>query len=151
MNQLKRIFLSVEPIALNLGLLLIRLSTGGLMLQYGFQKLQNFGEWKATFPDPFGVGGTLSLGLCIFAEFFCSILLMLGLFTRLSLIPLIINMLVVVFVAHAADPFSEKEHGLLFLFPHILLFLTGPGRFSLDALLFKGNKQTTPSSVVSGR
>jgi putative oxidoreductase len=142
MNLFKRLFLSIQPIALDLGLLIIRLSTGGLLMQYGFQKMQKFGEFKSTFPDPFGLGSELSLVLCIFAEFFCSLLLALGLFTRLVLIPLIINMLVVVFFAHANDPFSQKEHGLSFLFPHILIFLTGPGRFSLDALLFNKKAKT---------
>jgi putative oxidoreductase len=111
-------------------------------MQYGFQKMQHFSEWKTTFSDPFGLGSTFSLVLCIFAEFFCSLLLALGLFTRMALIPLIINMLVVVFIAHANDPFSDKEHGLSFLFPHILIFLTGPGRFSLDALLFSRKGRT---------
>lgn len=97
MHLFKRLFLSIQPVALDLGLLIIRLSTGGLLMQYGYQKMQNFGEWKGTFPDPFGLGSELSLALCIFAEFFCSLLLAFGLFTRLALIPLIINMLVVVF------------------------------------------------------
>jgi putative oxidoreductase len=57
---------------------------------------------------------------------------MAGLFTRLSVIPLIITMLVAAFVAHAGDPFSSKEPALLYLIPYLALLFSGPGKFSLD-------------------
>lgn len=66
------------------------------------------------------------------AEFFCSILLILGLGTRIVLIPLIIAMTVVAFMVHGSDPLSEKESALLFLIPFLTLFITGPGKYSLD-------------------
>jgi putative oxidoreductase len=44
-------------------------------------------------------------------------------------------MLVAVLIIHAADPISDKEHGLLFLMPYLALFLLGSGQFSLDALI----------------
>jgi len=61
---------------------------------------------------------------------------LIGFITRVSLIPLIITMIVAVFVAHAGDPFSDKELGLFFLITFIVLFLTGPGKYSLDRKLF---------------
>lgn len=67
----------------------------------------------------------LGLSLIIFAEFFCSIALILGLFTRLATIPLIIGMGVAAFVAHGADPFSVKEMSLLYLGIYVTLLLTG--------------------------
>lgn len=57
---------------------------------------------------------------------------MLGLWTRAALIPLIINMSVIVFIAHAGDPFGRKEIGLFFLITFVVLFLTGPGKYSMD-------------------
>jgi putative oxidoreductase len=75
--------------------------------------------------------------LTVFAEFVCSILLIVGLGTRLALIPLIITMLVAVFIVHAPDGMDKKEHGLMYLLPYFALFLLGSGKFSLDAFLKK--------------
>jgi putative oxidoreductase len=87
------------------------------------------------FPDPIGLGSELSLALIVFAEFACSILVMLGLFTRLSIIPLIIGMLVAAFVVHGADPFASKELSLLYLAIYIAIGFVGAGKFSFDYLL----------------
>ena len=76
-----------------------------------------------------------SLGLATFGELVCGVLIALGLGTRLAAIPFAFTMLVAMFVAHAADPWSDKEHAFLFLVPAITLMLTGPGRYSLDALI----------------
>jgi putative oxidoreductase len=67
----------------------------------------------------------------------CGVLVAAGLFTRLALIPLIVTMAVAVFIIHADDPFGDKEHALLFLVPYVALLFTGPGKWSLDALVRK--------------
>ncbi len=134
--MLSRIW-SVKPFSLDIGLLLVRLTLSGLMIPHGYNKLLNFTAEANTFPDPMGVGHPLSLGLAIFAELFCSILLACGLFTRFALIPLIATMGIAVFIILADDPFGDKEHALLFLIPYVGLFLTGPGTWSLDQFLKK--------------
>ena len=132
-----RVFWSAKPIALDLGLLIIRLAVSGFMLTHGYPKLIHFAERAERFSDPLGIGSTASLALVVFAEFFCSILLFLGLFTRFALVPLIITMAVVVFIVHGDDPFGDKEKALLFLVPYMALFLTGPGHWSFDRKLRK--------------
>ncbi|MDD2996001.1 MAG: DoxX family protein [Paludibacter sp.] len=117
------------------GLVVLRLAAGIFMLTHGWQKLSNFDTFSAVFPDPIGLGSGLSLGLIVFAEFFCSILLILGLFTRLAAIPLVIGMAVAAFVMHGADPFAAKELSLLYLFIYLALIFTGPGRHSVDYVL----------------
>jgi len=54
------------------------------------------------------------------------------------LLPLIFTMFTIVFIVHANDPFSKQELGLLYLLPYITIFFTGPGKYSVDARLFKG-------------
>lgn len=83
-----------------------------------------------------GFGREISLVLAVFAEFFCSILVILGFATRFALFPLIITMLVAIFIAHGDDPFHVKEHALLFLFPYLSLLILGAGKYSLDYLIF---------------
>ncbi len=107
------------------------------MLTHGYPKLIHFAERAERFSDPLGIGSTASLSLVVFAEFFCSMLLFLGLFTRFALVPLMVTMAVVVFIVHGDDPFGDKEKALLFLIPYIGLFLTGPGHWSLDRMLKK--------------
>lgn len=89
------------------------------------------------FGNPLGLGEIPSLYLSTFAEFLCAILVIIGLYTRLALIPLMINMSVAFFIVHSADAFGIKELALLFLGMFIVLFLTGPGRYSVDNKLDK--------------
>ncbi|MFT5832488.1 MAG: putative oxidoreductase [Cognaticolwellia sp.] len=123
----------------DLGLLLLRITFGGLMLlNHGLGKMDKLlagGDIK--FADPIGLGMEISLQLTIFAEVICAGLLVLGLFTRLTLIPLMFTMLVAVFVMHWTDSFGDKEGALLYLIPYIILFVKGSGKYSIDNYLFK--------------
>lgn len=134
--MMKGLLFSYRPFAHDFALLLLRLTSGGMMAYaHGWGKFQKLLSGDMGFADPIGIGQELSLILAVFAELVCGILLALGLFTRLSLVPLIFTMVVAVFIVHADDPFSKQEFGLLYLAPYIALFLTGPGRFSLDKRL----------------
>jgi putative oxidoreductase len=84
-----------------------------------------------------GIGSTFSLTLVIFAEFFCSLFLVLGLFTRLSVLPLIITMCVALFQVHHGEVFGKGETDALFLTSYFVLLLLGPGRVSVDSMISK--------------
>ncbi len=122
----------------HLALLIFRVIAAIFMLTHGIPKLQRLlsGD-EIQFADPYGFGPTASLVLVIFAEFFCSLLVMLGLATRLAVIPLMITMATAVIFAHANDPFGTKEKPLLFLLIWALLFVFGSGRYSVDRILEK--------------
>jgi putative oxidoreductase len=121
----------LKSILPDLSKLFLRIAAG-LMLLHGSQKIMNYSEWAPQFGDPIGLGPELSLSLCIFAEFFCTIFLMLGLFTRTAIIPLIFNMCVIVFLVHAQDPLKDKELAVIFLLLYLAIYTSGPGKFSLD-------------------
>lgn len=124
---------------LDIGLLLMRLVFGLLMLlQHGWPKLEKYLYGDPTrFADPLGIGKEYSLLLAIFAEFVCSLLLMLGLFSRWALFFLAFTMVVAIFIVHGADPLVEQELGLLYLTGFVCLWLAGPGKYSLDVLWLK--------------
>ncbi len=129
--------LNSEPISEDLGYLVLRVSAGGTMLwQHGWPKLMAFTERMDSFPDPFGIGGTLSLILIIIAELLCSALVVLGLWTRVALIPLIVGMAVIVFMVKGDASFKEQELALVYLFAFATLMFTGSGRFAIDRISF---------------
>lgn len=125
------------PINPDLAFLILRIGLSLLMLRFGYAKFEQLMEGNFDFPDPLGLGSRASLVMTVFAEFFCSMLLMIGLFTRPALVFLMITMLVVIFLIHKNDPFDDKEHAISFLIPYTALWLTGPGKYSLDHRFFK--------------
>ena len=66
------------------------------------------------------------------AEFVGGLLVAMGLLSRPSSLSLMVTMLVAAFLAHANDPFQKKEMALLYFFVYLLIFLMGPGKFSID-------------------
>lgn len=126
-------------------ILVLRISFGFCMIYgHGWGKFTRlFGSEEINFADPFGLGPVASLAMAAFAEVICSLLVMAGLFTRLAVIPLVITMITALFTAHIDDPFGQQEKVILFGFAFIALFLTGPGRFSLDYNLQKNSRITT--------
>lgn len=119
---------------LDISLLILRLAFGGLMIiNHGWRKLDKLlagGEIK--FADPLGIGTELSLQLAVLGEVVCAALITVGLFTRLASIPAMITMFVAAWIVHGGDPFKEQEHALLFGVVYLVLFLIGPGRYSID-------------------
>lgn len=121
-------------------LLVTRLAIAGFMLAHGLPKLSGLiGPGPIQFGDPIGIGTTASLVLTVFAEVICSVLLILGLATRLATIPLIVTMLVAILVVHAADAFSVKELAFHYLLVYVFLLIAGSGKYSIDHLI--GGKQ----------
>lgn len=118
----------------NLSQLILRIAGGAMMLTHGYPKFLKLINGDFAFGDPIGLGEEVSLVLAVFAEFICSILIVLGLFTRWATIPLIFTMLVAVFIVHGSDPFSNKELGLMYAAMFIVIGLMGPGKFSVDSL-----------------
>lgn len=118
---------------LSIALLIIRLAIGSFMLTHGVGKLMMLlADGPVQFADPIGIGMTLSLVMAVFAEFVCSILIILGFGTRLATLPLLFTMFVAVTVVHAADPFAVKELAALYGVVYLILSITGAGKYSLD-------------------
>lgn len=122
----------------SLGLLILRVGFGTTMaIRHGLPKLLDFSNQVAGFPDPLGVGSTLSLSLTICAEFLCAILVVVGIFTRFVAFPLMVAMGVAFFIVHKGDPFQKKEMAFLYMMAFSTIFACGPGAFSADNL-FRG-------------
>jgi putative oxidoreductase len=127
--------------AFNFATLVLRIGSGSLMLvNHGMMKMNHFGQMSNSFMDPFHIGPTATLALVLFAEVFCSGLIILGLFTRWACIPLIFELAFAFVRAHHlnyAPPPTGGEMALLFLTMFIALLFIGPGRVSIDRFIGK--------------
>ena len=122
----------------DIGLLILRSSFALLMIfPHGWGKLINFSARMNTFPDPIGFGSPVSLSLTVFSEVFCAFALLIGFKTRWASVPLIITMLVAGVVIHGNDPWKIKEKAFVYLFAYLAIAFTGPGKFSIDNMVFK--------------
>lgn len=143
--QMKKLFsTSYSATSFNVGMLLLRLTVGGLMAHAGYYKLTHFNEilHGAGGNPPFhisflGLGDSTNLSLLVFAELFCAGLLVIGLLTRLATIPLIISSCVALFSAHNGDIFGGGQMITLFLAGYVILLLVGPGKISVDGMVGK--------------
>ncbi|MGD9900596.1 MAG: DoxX family protein [Calditrichaceae bacterium] len=121
-----------------------------LILSYGFygpamKKLNNvdqIAQWFASMNFPFP---TLNAYLATATETAGFVLLFIGLGTRLITIPLMIVMLVAIFTVHISNGFAAGNNGFEIPFYYLLmlisLFITGPGKISLDSLIEKKIKE----------
>lgn len=136
---MKKLFSTrVSENGLAFGLFILRVGAALLiMIKHGFDKLTHFAQIAPKFADPFHIGSTTSLALVVFAEFFCAAFVVLGLFTRLACIPLVIAMSVALFSAMKGDFFGKGEAAGMFLIVFLTLLITGPGKASLDRMIGK--------------
>jgi len=134
----------------DLALLIGRIAIAFLMLTHGLPKMNMlFSDDTIQFPSVFGMSAGFSLTLAVFAEVFCSILILIGFASRLAAVPLIITMLVAVFSIHATDVFAKKELAVLYLIAYAVFFIAGSGRYSIDyALKRKCNKANQVAMAV---
>ena len=131
---------------LDMGLAIIRVGIGAMfMIAHGSAKL--FGgpeQWEkiGSTMDRFGIESLHTFWgfMAAFAESFGSLFLLLGLFHRGACLLLIITMMVAG-ARHLidGDGLGRASHAIEAALLFIGLFITGPGKYSLDHKLFKKN------------
>jgi uncharacterized membrane protein YphA (DoxX/SURF4 family) len=132
-----------QPIS---SIILVRLIVGSVFLSEGIQKF--------LFPDALGIGRFIKIGIPV-PEFFapfdgifeilCGILILIGLFTRIASIPMIINMIVAISTTKIPillnDGFWKMAHEARtdwsMLLGSIFLLIIGSGKLSIDYIIFK--------------
>ena len=117
----------------DLGLLLLRISVGGLMLFHGVAKLLHGIEFLVQSMGTFGYAVYIG-------EVLAPIAILIGWRTRIAAVILAINCVVAVGVAHSKDIFSISEHGgyanellMLYLLGAVALFFTGAGKYAMSS------------------
>jgi putative oxidoreductase len=140
MHRLYPYFVSGRPA---LGLLILRLVTGGALMLHGWPKIQNAFHWMDKMPDhPPGI----LQALAALSEFGGGLALILGLLTPIAMFGVACTMIVAIVKVHMAhgDPWvappgakgGSYEPALGYLAVAIMFILAGPGIYSIDAQLF---------------
>lgn len=116
----------------HIGLLVLRVLTGLMMIMgHGWSKMVNFETMAVTFPNITGLGSGISLGLAIFGEVICQIMIILGIKTRWFSIPAFITMMVALILVHGGDPWMKQEKAAMYAMVYLVLIITNGGRHSI--------------------
>lgn len=139
---------------------LIRLIVGSVFFSEGIQKF--------LFPEALGIGRFIKIGIPA-PEFFApfvgiveivfGFLLLIGLFTRIASIPLIINITVAIVSTKIPilinEGFWKMAHeartDFSMLLGSIFLLIVGSGKYSFDYLINRKNKNGLPIIITFGR
>lgn len=131
------LFRAPSPRQLSLGLAALRIAVGTIFIRHGAQKLFTFGFAGVT--DAFTQMGVPLPGitgpLIALLEFFGGIALVLGFLTRPLALAFAFDMLGAILLVQLKNGFGRYELEFLLLVSSVALFLTGAGRFSVDARL----------------
>ena len=122
----------------DLGLLLLRLTVGGLMIPHGIAKIDKGTEGIAGMLKGEGLPEFLQYGVYV-GELAAPALIIIGFFTRIGGLVLAGNMAVAVYLAHMADLTKLNAYGgwavelqAFFLMGGLCIFLLGAGKLSID-------------------
>ncbi|WP_409261238.1 DoxX family protein [Pseudomonas putida] len=136
MRRLKIVFDPQSPTLTACGLLFMRVMAALLLFFiHGLPKLLDWSGELQRIEDPFGLGAPLTLGLALFAEVVCPLLLLLGVAARLACLPVLAVLLVALVVVHPDWSLEQGQFAWLLVALYGGLALTGPGLYSVSGLI----------------
>lgn len=126
----------------NMARLFLRLFVGVMFMQFGIRHLVNFNSLCNDFPTVLGLSHQTCLILMIINELVCSLFIMVGFLTRLSIIPPVVSMIAAeYYILHdllphtslyVIDSIQPGYLPIMFIGIFLFLLLAGPGKISLD-------------------
>lgn len=122
----------------DMGKLILRLTLGILMLLHGINKFQNGIDGIKFLVTRSGLPEFLAYGVYV-GEVLAPILIIIGLYTRISSLIYGLTMVFAIYLAHANEIFALNDKGasaielqLLFMFGAFALMFLGAGKISAD-------------------
>jgi putative oxidoreductase len=133
-----RTFLSTRTMGFHTGLALVRIITGSFLAYHGWEifdaaKMKEYQGWDA-FNN--ASSGAILVYLGKGAELVSGILLIAGLLTRIACLIIIGTMGYIAFFLGNGIIWYNDQHPFLFVLMAMLFIFTGPGKYSIDHLLF---------------
>jgi putative oxidoreductase len=118
----------------SMGLLFLRLGAGALLIYSRSGRWpEMIAAWNPSVSDPLGFGGHFHWIFTLFSEAICTLLVMMGMFTRFACIPPLVLSVVAALAMPASTAWSVREGFLLYALPFFVLSFTGPGEYSVDS------------------
>jgi putative oxidoreductase len=127
---------TVSPRELDLGLLILRVGAGlAVFIKHGLEKLTGYSTMVQHFPDPIHIGAHASLAYALLTDGICSLLVVLGLFTRPASALILINLTTAFIFIHHANFLHDGHTELVvsYMVAFAAIMLSGPGHVSFDS------------------
>ena len=132
-----KLFRSPSPSQVSVGLAVLRIATGAVFLDHGYQKMFKMGIGGVT--GFFGMVGVplprVMATLITLLEVFGAVAIIVGFLTRPLALAFALDMLGAIFLVQVKNGFSKFELEFLLLGSAIALFFIGAGRYSIDAII----------------
>lgn len=133
---IKKLLGASSTTSMSAGLLILRVFTGvSLFLKHGLEKLTGYSTMVQHFPNPLHIGAHATLAFALLSDGICSVLVVVGLFTRAAAAIVLINLLAAFLLVHHAAFFTDGHVELVWVYiaAFLAILVAGPGRFSIDA------------------
>lgn len=138
--SLKNNLLSTNPISNSVGTLVARIIVGIYFMIHSYElfnadAMKDFADFLSKdlhFPYPL-----LMAYLRTSIEFFGGLMLVLGIYTRIAAILIMLTMLVATFTAGKGDIFGDAELNIIYVGFCITIFLMGSGKHSIQKYFLK--------------
>lgn len=140
-----KLFSSPSPDSVSTGLAILRIATGVVFFNHGYQKMFVFGMSGVIgafthmgVPLPGVIGPLIEM-----LEVFGAVALIFGFLTRPLALAFVLDMLGAILLVKLKDGFSKSELEFMLLGASAALLFTGAGRFSIDAMIARRTERTT--------
>jgi putative oxidoreductase len=137
------ILFSPAPFAQATAIGIVRMILGVFLIIHGKEIFDNalmsdYAKWDSfkKYPSP-----EVAVYVGKWNELLAGILLLLGLFTRLACLLVMASFLFITFFVGNGKFWYEDQHPFMFVLVGAIIFFTGPGKWSIDHLLFNRRRQ----------
>ena len=139
-------YITPASTVLHIALLVFRIAVSiELVLAHGLKKLGIGVATAEVVPNPLHLPETINNAFAIAGNLVFPWLVMLGLFTRLAILPILAITLTGYFVVHWHDSLLEKDTPFMYSISFIFLWVVGPGKYSLDNLIYQRFQRNSSS------
>jgi putative oxidoreductase len=155
-NRMLRRFVSFSFLRTNfdVALLVLRIGIGiNIFLKHGWEKIIYYNFMGANFFDPLHIGHYTTFNMAFFSDAICSLLILVGFGTRWCCAYCFFLIFGAWDLRHhflyfnpppGAPDHLAGSHGeliVVLLVALLVMFISGPGRYSIDARLMRGEKK----------